>query len=118
MNEMVAPLARWEDQAKLLNLTTRLKESAYFFYHACTPKQQASFSLLVKELSKRFIPVRTEAIQSGNAARRRARQLMIMLKTSGVSTRRHTCMPEHRMETQQLKRWGSLSFSTNSSLDY
>ena len=71
---MVASLARWGDQAKLVNLTTRLKGSAYSFYRACTPEQRASYPLLVKELSKRFVPVRIEAIQSGLFHERRQKK--------------------------------------------
>ena len=55
--EMVANLAGWGDQAKLVNLTTRLKGSAYAFLHSCTPQQQGNYSAIVQELKKRFVPV-------------------------------------------------------------
>lgn len=61
---MVATLAGWNDQAKLANLVTRLKGSAYAFYRTCSAEQRNNFDLLVQELSKRFVPVRIQAIQS------------------------------------------------------
>ena len=72
--EMVANLAGWNDNAKLVNLATRLKGPAYSFYRSCTPEQRANYTLLVQELSKRFIPVRIEAIQSGLFHERRQKK--------------------------------------------
>ena len=54
--EMVASLLRWNDQAKLVNLVTRLKGPASSFYRSCTPEQRAKYALLIKELSKKFHP--------------------------------------------------------------
>ena len=34
--EAVATLAGWDEHAKLVNLTTRLRGTAYSFYHSCT----------------------------------------------------------------------------------
>ena len=63
--EMVANLAGWREQARLVNLTTRLKRSAYAFYRSCTPEQHGNYSAIVQELTKQFVPVQIEAIQSG-----------------------------------------------------
>ena len=46
-----------------MNLITRFKGPASS-YHSCTPEQHSNYTLLVKELSKRFVPVRIKAIQS------------------------------------------------------
>lgn len=62
--EMVASVSRWGPQAKLVNLTTRLKGQAYTFYRSCTPLQRASYDLLVDELTKRFTLVRLQSVQS------------------------------------------------------
>ena len=72
--EMVANLAGWGDQAKLVNLTTRLKGSAYAFLRSCTPQQRGNYSAIVQELKKRFVPVQIEAIQSGLFHERRQNQ--------------------------------------------
>ena len=36
--ELVASMYKWNDQAKLVNLTTRLRGQVYAFYRTCTPK--------------------------------------------------------------------------------
>ena len=62
--EMVAKLVGWGSQARLVNLTTRLRGPAYTFYRACLPEQRESYDLLKQELTKRFTPVQIQAIQS------------------------------------------------------
>lgn len=61
---MVAAICHWDDQAKLVNLVTRLRGQAYAFYRSCTAQQRASYQALVVELTKRFTPVRLQAVQS------------------------------------------------------
>ena len=70
---MVASLLGWGEQAKLVNLVTRLKGPVSSFYYACT-SECASYTLLVKELSKRFVPVWIEAIQSSMFHERRQKR--------------------------------------------
>ena len=60
--EMVANLAGW---GRLVNLTNRLKGSAYAFFRSCTPQQRGNYSAIVQELKKQFVPAQIEAIQSG-----------------------------------------------------
>ena len=55
--EAVATLAGWDEHAKLVNLTTRLRGTAYSFYRSCTAEQRSNYKLLVEQLSKRFTPV-------------------------------------------------------------
>ena len=47
-----------------MNLTTRLRGTAYSFYRSCTPEQHSSYPLLVGELKKRFTPVQLTVIQT------------------------------------------------------
>ena len=61
---MVATVCGWSEPAKLVNLTTWLKGQAFVFYRSCTSQQRTSYSSLVAELSKRFTPVRIQAVQS------------------------------------------------------
>ena len=61
---MVVLVSCWDSQAKLVNLTTRLKGQAYTFYWSYTPQQRSSYDLLVAELIKNFIPVRLQSVQS------------------------------------------------------
>ena len=63
--QMVAEVASWDHQTKLVNLTTRLQGQAYTFYRTCTPAQRADYNTLVTELRKRFTPVRIKAVQNG-----------------------------------------------------
>ena len=62
--EAVATLASWNEHAKLVNLTTRLRGTAYSFYRSCATDQRSNYKLLVEQLSKRFTPVELTAIQS------------------------------------------------------
>ena len=57
----------WEDgvvMPKLVNLSTRLRGSAYSFYRSCTTEQRNDYNLLVEQLTKRFTPVQIQPIQS------------------------------------------------------
>ena len=62
--ELIATACQWTEQAKLVNLATRLKGQAYSFYRACTPTQRAKYSSLVKALKERFTPIHIQAVQS------------------------------------------------------
>ena len=62
--EMVAVACQWSEQAKLVNLTTRLKGQAYAFLRTCTPAQKASYTLLVERLRARFTPVNIPSVQT------------------------------------------------------
>ena len=62
--EAVASLAGWNEHAKLVNLTARLRGVAYSFFRSCTPEQRSSYSLLVEQMKKRFTPVQLTAIQT------------------------------------------------------
>ena len=61
---MVAATCQWNEQAKLVNLTTRLKGQVYAFLRTCTPSQKASYPLLVKRLCARFTPVNIPSVQT------------------------------------------------------
>ena len=62
--EAVAILAGWNEHAKLVNVTTRLRGTAYSFYRSCVSEQRSNYTLLVEQLRKRFTPVELTAIQS------------------------------------------------------
>ena len=62
--ELISEACHWTEQAKLVNLTTRLKGQVYSFYRSCTPNQRTSYSSLVEALKKRYTPVRLQAVQS------------------------------------------------------
>ena len=62
--EMVATVCRWDDQAKLVNLVTRLRGQAYSFFRSCTPQQRMNYHSLTTELGKRFTPVRIQVVQT------------------------------------------------------
>ena len=62
--ELVASACKWDPQAKLVNLVTRLRGQAYAFYRSCTPLQRSSYDALMGQLSKWFTPVRIQAIES------------------------------------------------------
>ena len=55
--ELIAAMCRWNDQAKLVNLTPRLKGQAYSFYRTCNPAQRSGYDELKAQLARRFTPV-------------------------------------------------------------
>ena len=57
-------LGVWYEHAKLVNLTTRLRGSAYSFYRSCSVEQRSSYRLLVEQSARRFTPVQIKSIQS------------------------------------------------------
>ena len=69
--ELVAGICGWNDQAKLVNLTTRLRGQAYAFYRTCTPKQRSQYQELKAKLAERFTPVRIQAVHSNLFHQRR-----------------------------------------------
>ena len=54
----------WNAQAKLIHLITRLRGEAFNFYRSCSKQQKSSYELLVKELTRRFTPVRIQSVQT------------------------------------------------------
>ena len=61
---LIAGTCQWSDQAKLVNLVTRLRGQAYSFYRSCTPDQCTSYGTQVAALKERFTPVQIQSVQS------------------------------------------------------
>ena len=62
--ELVAEVCQWKSQTKLIHLTTRLRGEAFAFYRSCSKSQKADYDQLVKELTRRFTPVRIQSVQT------------------------------------------------------
>ena len=62
--ELVAEVCKGNAQAKLIHLTTCLHGEAFAFYRSCSKSQKADYDQLVKELTRRFTPVRIQAVQT------------------------------------------------------
>jgi len=62
--ELVANTCRWDNQARLVNVATRLRGSASRFYCSCTPQQCSNYYALTEALCKRFTPVQIQPVQS------------------------------------------------------
>ena len=62
--QMIAEVCHWNQQAKLVNLATRLSGQAYAFYQSCSSQQKTNYSALVSALTKRFTPVRIQSVES------------------------------------------------------
>ena len=62
--ELVASTCKWDDQAKLVDIATRLRGTASRFYRSCTPHQRSSYKELVAALRKRFTPIHIQSVQS------------------------------------------------------
>ena len=65
LERLVANACRWDEQARLVNVATRLRGSASRFYRSCTPQQKSSYSGITSALRKLFTPVRIQSVQSG-----------------------------------------------------
>ena len=62
--ESIANMYHWDAQARLVNLTTRLRGQAYAFYRTCSPQQRSNYETLKAQLVTRFTPVRIQAVHS------------------------------------------------------
>ena len=62
--EMIAQMCGWDNQAKLVYLTTRFRSQAYSFYRTCTPHQRSDYDTVKLQLKERFTPVRIQAVYS------------------------------------------------------
>ena len=72
--EMVAELAQWSDTVKVKQLVLRLRNSAQAFYHTCSEEQKTSYQALVTEMSRRFTPVRIQALECSKFHERRQKR--------------------------------------------
>ena len=62
--DLVATTCRWDDQAKLVNVATRVRGSASRSYRSCTPQLRSNYLDLTAALQRRFTPVRIQSVQS------------------------------------------------------
>ena len=69
--ELVAGMYEWDNQAKLVNIVTRLRGEAYRFYRSCTHQQRATYTALTAKLRNRFTPVMIQSVQSSRFHERR-----------------------------------------------
>ena len=72
--EMVAELAQWSDTVKVKQLVLRLRNSAQAFYRTCSEEQKTSYQALVTEMSRRFTPVRIQALECSKFHERRQKR--------------------------------------------
>ena len=72
--EMIAEVCRWDSKAKLVNMVTRLRGEAYAFYKSCSLQQRGSYEAMTSALTKRFTPVRIQAVESGLFHERKQRE--------------------------------------------
>ena len=72
--EMIAEVMKWDEQAKMVHLVTRLKGPAAAFYRSCTPGQKNDCEMLKAELKKRFTPVQFPPMQAGLFHKRRQKE--------------------------------------------
>ena len=71
--EQVGRGCSWDDQARLVNVATRLRGEASRFYQSCTPQQRSTYSALMAALRKQLTPVRIQCVQSSRFHERRQR---------------------------------------------
>ena len=62
--ESVARIAGWNQDVKLVHLTTALRGTAQSFYRSCSQAQRSDYTRLVDALKKRFTPVKLTALQT------------------------------------------------------
>jgi hypothetical protein len=62
--ENVAKLTGWNDQWKLVHLTSNLRDTAMAYYRSCSVEVRGKYSALVSSLERRFTPIRLTAVQA------------------------------------------------------
>ena len=77
--ELVASACHWDDRAKLVNLTTRLRGQAFAFYRSCSTQQRNNYTILVSKLKKCFTPLRLQAVQSSLFHDRKQSQMKVWM---------------------------------------
>lgn len=60
---MVAELAQWPKHIKVKQLALRLRGPAQAYYQTCSETKKHDYTALVQAMSKRFIPVRIQALE-------------------------------------------------------
>ena len=104
--ELVASTCKWDDQAKLMNVATRLRGTASRLYRSCTPQQRSSYKELVAALRSRFTPVCIQSVQSSIFHERKQCTNETMPRTCVNCSTEPTQMPR---VVGKRKPWGSLS---------
>ena len=61
--EMVAELAEWPEHIKLKQLALRFRGPAQAYFQTCSDEQKHDYRALVQAMSKRFTPVRIQALE-------------------------------------------------------
>ena len=61
--EMVSDLAQWPEQIKLKQLALRLRGPAQAYFRTCSEEQKQNYTALVQAMSRRFTPVRIQALE-------------------------------------------------------
>ena len=106
--DMVAQVAGWDDQAKLVNLTTRLRGQAYSFYKSCPDQECKNYASLVAQLKKQFTPVRLQAVQSSLCHDRRQKVPKETVDAYAQDLRRlfHLAYPQAQQGTREAEDLG------------
>ena len=60
---MVAELAEWPEHIKLKHLALRFRGPAQAYFQTCSDEQKHDYRALVQAMSKRFTPVRIQALE-------------------------------------------------------
>ena len=71
--KMVANTCWWDNQAKLVNVVTRLRVVAARYYRSCTPQQRSKYSALTEALHRCFTPVQIQSVQRSKYHKRKQR---------------------------------------------
>ena len=60
---MVAELAQWPEKIKLKQLALRLRGPAQTYFRTCSEEQKHNYQALVQAMSRRFTPIRIQALE-------------------------------------------------------
>lgn len=106
--ELVAGVYKWTPQAKLIHLTTRLRGEAFAFYLSCSKQQKSDYDLLVKELTRRFMPICMQSVKTSLFHdRKQGDQETVDSYTQDLKSRFYKAYLSKAVK--QLKAWASLS---------
>ena len=112
--ELVASACKWDDQAKLVNVATRLRGPASQFYQSCTPQQgpttvSSPMCCARGSLLSRYSPSRAAGSMRGS--RDQPNQWITMLRSSRGSSTKHPRAAS--MMAEEQRQWGRVSYATS-----
>lgn len=110
--DIAAVAFKWEEEARLAHLVSRLKGAALAYYRSCSFEMRHSYSLLKEALLRRFTPIHVQSVQGtlfyqrnqkhGETAEEYAQELRLLFKKAFPKTAREAGEEGEKMLTSRF----------------